>query len=43
VLTSLGVTEQHDWFTGVQVVPAGQLTEGGWCYVGSSILTGQSA
>jgi len=31
VLTSLGVTEQHDWFAGVHVVTGGEVSQDGGC------------
>ena len=37
MLTSLGVTEEHDRFAGVHVVPAGKLTEDGWRDTGNGV------
>ena len=37
MLTSPGVTEQHDWFAGIHVVPAGEVAQDGGCDAGDGV------
>ena len=36
-LAGAGVTEQHDWFAGIHVVPAGKVAQDGGCDAGDGV------